>query len=59
MYESLAAKYKIMWLCNTLIPEMTTKCGIENFKAESWISAAYNKVKSKKEYELISYLYEL
>ena len=49
----MAAKYKIMWLCNTLIPEMTTKCGIENFKAESWISAAYNKVKSKKEYELI------
>ena len=38
---------KILWLCNTLIPELAEKLSIKNTKPESWITGIYNKIKKE------------
>ncbi len=38
---------KILWLCNTLIPEIAEKLNIKNSKPESWITGIYNKIKNQ------------
>lgn len=47
---------KVLWLCSTLIPEVSDIMGVRNSKPESWISGVYNRLKSNSETEII-YMY--
>lgn len=47
---------KIIWLCNTVIPEAAEKMHIRGNKPESWISGTYERIKDNDEYEL-TYLF--
>ncbi len=44
---------KIMWACNTLIPEMGEQIGLRYRKPESWISALYSMATSSDEWEIV------
>lgn len=45
---------KVLWLCNTLIPEIAEKYGISYLKPESWISGMYHLMRN---YDDVSLLY--
>lgn len=44
---------KVLWLCNTLLPEIAEKFNMPVSKPESWIKGAYNSLKSIDDIELV------
>ncbi len=44
---------KVLWLCNTLIPEIAKQIGVESTKPESWLSGMYQYFRQKPDFELI------
>ena len=47
---------RVVWLCNTLVPEMCDVFNIKKGKPESWITGIYECIKSNSDYEL-TYLF--
>lgn len=44
---------KIMWLCNTLIPDAAVKLGVMGSKPEIWLTGMYAKLMNCPDMELI------
>ena len=44
---------KVVWLCNTLVPELCDELHIKKGKPESWITGIYHGIKDNNGYELI------
>lgn len=46
-------KKRILWVCNTLLPEACEKLGVPKNKPESWIEGIYRQLSQSEEYSLI------
>ena len=44
---------KLLWICNSLLPEAAKQLDIKTSKPESWISGTYNFLKQREDIELI------
>ena len=43
----------VIWLCNTLLPEIANKMGIDKAKPESWISAVFDDIRRDSHIKLV------